>query len=136
MSKMFRFWVPPLLWAAVIFLFSSFPVVETSEIYWKDFIAKKTAHIIEYGILTILIYRALKEGGMKKKNAGLLAISIAFLYGITDEYHQSFTPGREPRARDVAFDTTGAIIAVYSLWNFLPKAPRKVRSWAEKASIL
>lgn len=130
--KLVKFWLPPIVWAGVIFLFSSIPVIPTSEIYWKDFIIKKTAHVVEYGIFAALLYRAFKEGRVPIRNAGLYAILIAVIYGATDEIHQSFTPGREPRARDVVFDTIGAIIAIYGIWNFLPKAPKKFKTLAKK----
>ena len=136
MAKLLRFWLPPIVWALFIFFFSTLPTIETTEIYWQDFIVKKLAHMIEYGILAVLLYRALVGSGHSKKNAGLLAILIALVYGATDEYHQSFTPGREPKVRDVVFDTAGAILAIYITWNFLPKAPKKLKVWAAKFDLL
>jgi len=119
----------------VIFLFSSLPTTRNIEIYWQDFIIKKTAHVVEYGIFAVLLYRALKEGGVDKERAGLFSILIAVLYGMTDEFHQSFTPGRESRIRDVGFDTIGAILAIYILWKLLPKAPKKLKSWAKNLQL-
>lgn len=106
-------WAPPLLWAIVIFLFSSLSIHPATQIYWQDFLIKKTAHVVEYGILAILLYRALRREGVSQANAGLIAILVAIVYGASDEFHQGFTPGREPRVRDVAFDTIGAIGGVY-----------------------
>ena len=114
-----KFWAPVAVWALVIFLFSSLSVTPTTEIYWQDFIVKKTAHVIEYGIFAILLYRALRSEGVEKLNAGLLAILVSVIYGATDEYHQGFTPGREPRVRDVVFDTIGAIAGVYICKKYL-----------------
>jgi len=136
MKKTLNFWLPPVVWALVIFLFSSKPVIPSSLFFWKDFIIKKTAHVVEYGILAALLYRALKEYGVQKYNAGLIAILIALIYGATDELHQSFTPGREPRVRDVFFDTIGAILSIYSIWNLLPKAPKKLKTWAKKLQLI
>ena len=107
-----------------------------TKIYWQDFIIKKTAHIIEYGILSALIYRALVEEKMSKKTAGLIAILVAMFYGITDEFHQSFTSGRQPKARDVVFDTIGATFAIYTIWKLLPKAPKKLVSLAKSFQLL
>lgn len=129
-------WGPPVVWALVIFIFSSFPTATTSEIYWQDFIVKKMAHMVEYGVFAVLLYRAFKESGVEKKNAGIVAISMAILYGISDEFHQSFTPGRDPRARDVIFDTIGASLAIYLIWNYLPKAPKRLRKWGETLQLL
>lgn len=136
LSKIFFFWVPVILWAGIIFLFSSYPTAPTSEIYWQDFIVKKLAHVIEYGIFAGLLYRAFKKEGVGRRNAALVSILLALLYGSTDEFHQSFTPGREPRARDVIFDTIGAILSIYTIWNLLPKAPKKLRILATKLELL
>jgi len=84
-----------------------------SEFFWKDFIFKKSTHIFFYGILTILIYRALVGEGISKEKAIFWSILLAFLYGVTDEIHQSFVPGREARVRDLGFDTIGAFIGSY-----------------------
>ncbi len=111
-KKIIKYWAPPVLWAGVIFILSSFPTLETSEIYWQDFILKKSAHMIEYGLLTILLYRAFKNSGAGVRKAAIFSILIAVVYAITDEFHQSFVPGREPRARDVIFDTIGSILAI------------------------
>jgi hypothetical protein len=129
-------WLPVILWGAVIFSFSSIQTTQVSEIHWEDFIVKKLAHIVEYAILSFLLYRALKESGVNKKTAGLSAICICFLYGISDEFHQSFTPGREPAFRDVIFDTIGASLAIYSIWNVLPKAPPKLKNLLTNLRVL
>lgn len=130
-----EFWLPLALWAAVIFTFSAFPTVKTSEIYWEDFIVKKLAHLTEYAIFAILSYRALINSGMENKRAGYWAIAFTLIYGITDEFHQSFTPGREPRIRDVIIDAVGGSIGIWLIWYLLPKAPKSVKVWREKLSI-
>lgn len=134
-QKVFKYWIPVLVWMGVIFSFSSFPTKPAGGIYWVDFVVKKSAHIIEYGFLTILLYRALKSSGVKSKNAALWAILFSVLYGASDEYHQSFTPGREPRVRDVFFDTIGSVLAIYATWNWLDKFP-KIKSLAKKYEII
>ncbi len=90
----------------------------TSDFYWKDFIFKKSAHIFFYGVLAIFTYRALIGEGVNKKKALIWAALIAIFYGITDEIHQSFTYGREPRVRDVFFDSFGASVATVLLDKF------------------
>lgn len=86
--------------------------------------------MIEYAIFTVLLYRALKAYGMNKKDAAVSSIFVALLYGVSDEIHQMFTSGREPRARDVVFDTIGSLLGIFSLWKLLPKAPKKLKRWA------
>ena len=110
LKVLLKYWLPPVLWALVIFSFSSMQVAGTSDVYWKDFIVKKTAHLVEYGILACLLYRAMINSNISRQKAFVLSILIAGIYGASDEYHQSFTPGREPRTRDVVIDTVGAII--------------------------
>ena len=136
LSKFLILWLPPVVWAGVIFVFSSLSVIKTTEIFWQDFILKKTAHVVEFAIFAVLLFRSLKESGVDRKKAGTGALIIAFLYAITDEIHQSFTPGREPRFRDIIFDTIGATLAVYFIWNLLPKAPEKLKDLAKKLQIL
>jgi len=125
-------WLPVFLWAIVIFSFSSIPTAHVSQIHWKDFIVKKTAHMTEYAIFTVLLYRAFLGGGASKKKAFLYAFLVCVLYAMTDEFHQSFTPGREPTLRDVGFDTIGSSIAIYSLWKLLPKAQPKLKLWVNE----
>lgn len=125
-----RFWAPVLAWATVIYLFSSKPTNPVGQIYWQDFVVKKTAHMIEYGVFTVLLYRALTNSGMARKKASIYAMAIAAFYAVTDETHQSFTPGRTPKARDVVIDIIGSGIATYTIWNLLPKAPKQLQNWA------
>lgn len=117
-KTLLNLWAPVLLWMALIFTFSSMQVGSASEFYWKDFIVKKTAHLIEYGVLAILLYRALINSGIEKKRAIIYSVLVAMFYGLTDEFHQSFTPSREPRIRDVVIDTLGAILGIVGLLKY------------------
>ncbi|MCX7928217.1 MAG: VanZ family protein [Patescibacteria group bacterium] len=135
-KKFIIYWLPVFIWAAIIFLLSSYPTPTTSEINWGDFVTKKTAHVVEYAILATLLYRAIRQTGYDVKKSGYVSIFIAFLYGVTDEIHQIYTPGRTPHIRDVFFDTIGACIAIYAIWNLLPKAPKKLQNLAKKLSLI
>ena len=123
MVKIAKFWLPPFLWAVVIFTFSSMQVGSSSEFYWKDFIVKKTAHVIEYGVFATLIYRALINSNVNKRKAMWYAVFVALLYGMTDEFHQSYTPGRGPAVRDVVIDTIGASIFIFGILDNIKKMP-------------
>jgi VanZ family protein len=131
----FSFWIPVILWAVLIFYFSSEALPATSRFYWKDFVVKKTAHVVEYFVFAALLYRAMVNSGLNKKKSGIYTVIFCIAYALTDEYHQSFTPGREPKLRDVVFDTIGASLAIYYLWKLLPKAPKKLKLWAEKLQL-
>ena len=78
-----------------------------------DYLIRKLAHMTEYFILFHLLYNALHEGYRFWK-ASLLSILILFIYAASDEYHQSFIPGRGPSFKDVLIDTGGGSIAFIS----------------------
>ena len=134
-KKILVFWLPVVIWLTVIFAFSSRPTKVTSEIYWQDFVVKKLAHIIEYGILTVLIYRALVNSNVEKKEAGFYSIILSLMYGVSDEFHQRFVPGRMPTVRDVFFDIIGAVLAIYFILGYLPRASEGLKNWAKKVQI-
>lgn len=136
LDKTISLWLPVILWALLIFMFSAHPTNSVSQVQLADFAVKKTAHIVEYAIFATLFYRALYSSGVSKKEAAVYSVILAILYGASDEFHQSFTPGREPKLRDVFFDTTGAFAAIYSIFNLLPKAPKRVRVFAKSLQIL
>jgi len=136
MSKAFFYWFPVLLWAFVIFLFSANPTTRASEIHWQDFIVKKTAHIVEYGIFTLLLFRALRGANLNMSKAVVSAIIISIIYGATDEFHQSFTPGREPTLRDVIFDSIGSLLSGYFIFYLLPKMSNDVKRYAKRLQIV
>ena len=112
--------VPPVIWAGVIFAFSHRPTDSVSEVVWQDFVVKKLAHIFEFGVLAALIYRALIEFDIPKRKSAFWAIYLSICYGVTDEVHQMFTSGRDPKVRDVLFDTIGSVFAIYYIWKLLP----------------
>lgn len=130
------YWLPPLVLAGIIFKLSSGTVPKASEVFWQDFAAKKIAHVLIYGMLAILIYRALVAGGTSRKQAALWAILLAILYGISDEVHQNFTQGRESRTRDVGFDGLGATFAIFFTTKILPRLPKEFVEFGKKLEII
>ncbi|CAN5318002.1 hypothetical protein BH10PAT1_BH10PAT1_3970 [soil metagenome] len=136
LKRNFKFWAPPIIWGILIFSGSSVATPAVSPIYNVDFLAHKLAHIIEYAILGILLYRALKEEKISRKEAVVYAIIIAAFYGFTDEFHQSFTPHRTTRMRDVIIDTIGATSGILFVWKLLPKTPKKLLDWAKNLDLL
>ncbi len=103
----FRAWAPLLLWAAVIFAFSSIPSLGTGLGTW-DLILRKIAHLTEYAILGALLLRALGRPW--------LAIAAGALYAGSDEIHQHFVRGRHGAWYDVVIDTVGVTIGVIA-WS-------------------
>lgn len=130
------FWIPVVIWTGVIFLFSTLVVVKSPEFNLEDFLIKKSAHFVEYGILALLLYRALiNTTDFSKKRAGILALLFVVFYGISDEYHQSFTPGREPTVRDIVIDSLGGATSLFLIWKYLPKMPGRLRELAKSLQI-
>jgi VanZ family protein len=101
-------WLPALLLMAVIFVFSSRSSDELPDFGGWDYFFKKGAHALGYGLLALSYLRALPRRNY------LLAWFLAVLYSATDEFHQSFVPGRHASVVDViVFDNLGAMIALY-----------------------
>jgi VanZ family protein len=100
-------WLPPLAWMVIIFAFSAqhggghLPAAEV--------VLRKLGHAAGYLALTLLLLRALRRSGAAV--ALSVAVGAALAYAISDEWHQSFVPGRTATARDVAIDGIGIALA-------------------------
>ena len=103
-------WAPPLVLMAVIFFFSAQPNLN-SGLGWIDHVGRKIIHASEYALLCFLWWRALRTR-MDWRMALAPAWAIAFLYAITDEYHQRYVTGRHSSWVDVAIDSMGAAMFV------------------------
>ena len=81
----------------------------------------KTGHGIGYGLLGLVLLRAF--AGARKSGVTLrivlLTIVCATAYGVSDEFHQRFVPGRTADVHDVAADAIGASIAALGAWAIL-----------------
>ena len=102
-SRLLTVWVPVLVWAAVIFAFSSIPHLSTGLGTW-DTILRKGAHVTEYAVLGGLLYRALGREA--------LALAAGIAYAATDELHQHFIRGRHASPVDVAIDAVGVAVGM------------------------
>jgi VanZ family protein len=101
-------WLPALTLMMVIFLFSSRSSNELPNYGSWDYFVKKSAHALGYGLLALSYLYALP-----KRNY-FLAWLLALIYSATDEFHQSFVPGRNPSLVDVlVFDNIGAMVALF-----------------------
>jgi VanZ family protein len=73
----------------------------------------KSWHAIEYAILTTLGWRALTaHTGWPIRGCAAAAWGCAVLFAASDEWHQTFVPGRGGNLLDVGIDTLGASVAV------------------------
>jgi len=114
MSHILPRWLPAILLMMIIFIFSSQPSYELPNFDWADTIIKKGAHVIGYTLLTLSYWYAFRM----RENKGWLAWLLAVLYALTDEFHQSFVPGRHSSIWDVLiFDNFGAMISLWFVRN-------------------
>lgn len=77
----------------------------------------KLAHTIAYGLLAGTVLFALSEHlkSTESRRVMLFTVVVCFLYGISDEFHQSFIPGRSTSVYDLFADCGGAAMAC-ALW--------------------
>ena len=106
-----RVWGPAVAMMAVIFIVSSTSnPPPTTAIGIPDV----GAHAIAYSVLAMFVLRgfaAAQWDGVTIVTA-LAALMLTVGYGISDEWHQSFVPGRTSEMRDIVADAIGAVIGV------------------------
>jgi VanZ family protein len=76
------------------------------------FILRKGAHFTAYFILGALLMIALANNNSDMRKVFYQGLLIAMIYAITDEFHQTFIPGRAGQVQDVLIDTAGAATAL------------------------
>lgn len=104
--------VASVCWMALLFWLSSSPDAQGGGWLLGLFpYADKVIHAVAYGILALLLYGATRRTW--------LAVLLTSLYGITDEIHQHFVPGRSADGFDWLADTVGATLAVLLLGLFV-----------------
>ena len=140
MTSFFRYWLPLLLWMAVIFSASADvkstehtsrflepflrwlnPSISAEAIEKVRWFVRKGAHLGEFGLMGWLAWRALwkptrnDQRPWSWKIAGA-ALALVFLYAVTDEVHQRFVPNRTGSAKDVCLDTVGGALGLAATW--------------------
>ena len=103
-------WGPAVAQMAAIFVLSSQESLPSLPGGLTDY----TGHFIGYALLATLLLRALAGAAWRgvTARAGWLAVLAASAYGVTDEIHQVFVPGRSATVEDWVADTAGAITGV------------------------
>jgi VanZ family protein len=94
-----------------------------------DHMVRKGAHITEYALLSLAIAWPLWISRFRLKGArlALITIGITVIYAVTDEYHQTFVPGRSGEIKDVLIDSIGACIGYLAFSIILAKYLKKSR---------
>jgi VanZ family protein len=135
-----KYWLPVLAWMALIFTASSdshsyehssrilaplllwlFPHISAETVGQLVFIARKGAHLAEYSVFALLLWRALRKPVKNVsrpwnwRETGLALLFVA-LYAASDEFHQIFVPTRTAHVTDVFIDTAGGAAGLLALW--------------------
>lgn len=152
-------WWPALVWAAVIFSFSTgafsaehtgriilpilhwiFPGASRAALLAMHTFIRKCGHFTEYFVLSLLILRGIRAGRREAHLAwALAAIAMVAGYAALDEFHQSLVPGRGGlEISDVLLDATGgaaaqALAALFVLWGHVRQKQREDRAVATGA---
>ncbi len=140
LSNLLKYWLPVLVWMALIFSVSAdpksyqhsaglfepllhwlFPRLPHEQIEIYHHVFRKSCHLSEYALLALLLWRAIRQPVRNDSRpwrwdeAGL-ALAGVFLYAASDEFHQIFIPTRTARVSDVLIDTSGGLLGLLVLW--------------------
>jgi len=135
-----KYWLPVILWAALIFSVSGdkksvhhssrlieplvrwlIPDISDEAVQQTVFAVRKGAHVTEYAVLALLLWRALRGPNAAgapgwPKTIAAWAWAGAVLFAISDEIHQTYVPGRQGAVLDVFIDSIGAAAGLFALW--------------------
>ena len=135
-----KYWLPALVWMAVIFSASSdaksfqhssrilapllhwlFPQMPEDTAHRVVLFARKGAHLTVYAVLAWLFWRALRRPVKNdprpwSRREAARALALVCLYAASDEFHQSFVPSRTAHVTDVLIDTVGGAAGLFALW--------------------
>ena len=104
-------WIPALIVMGVIFYLSSQPHLNRLDplglLTWD-----KAVHMFAYFVLSACLWYPL----LRTKTPELNTFAVSFLYGASDEYHQSFVHGRSCDAADLLADAVGTIVLIISVY--------------------
>lgn len=123
-GKLLKFWFPVIAYSAIIFCVSSLPNLKTP---FEGINFDKVAHLLEYMPFGFLTHRALLHSldDISRSKLVGLTIGLAFVYALSDEYHQSFVMGRSSSIFDALADTIGAFLGSYVYLSVKNKQPKK-----------
>ena len=122
-SLRYLFLLLALGWAGVIYYLSSQPGTDTPMLFpFQD----KLLHIIAYAILGFLGMGALEAAthGYHAWQVWLIAVLVS-VYGILDELHQRFVPGRTMDGFDVLADVAGGLLGIWVMYTLVQRLSRK-----------
>ena len=113
-----RAFAPAVIVMATLFYSSSLGAVELPGVEISD----KLAHLIAYGLLTFTwLYGFARGTRLSMPTVYILALALSGLYGVSDEFHQSFVPGRDTSGLDIVANLAGTTLCI-GLYVVLHKA--------------
>lgn len=95
-----------------------------------DYMVRKNAHAFEYIVLAVLVSASFFAFDKKGKQYLIYIVFICLFFAVTDEFHQSFVPGRTSLVSDVLIDFCGSLIGIclFYLLNYKVINRRSIRS--------
>lgn len=105
--KRILYWIPAALIFSASWFLSSQETIEQMPEFWN---ADKLVHLVCFGFLSLWVSFACR---IREKRAFWIPSVIVSVYGIVDEIHQSFTPGRSCSVFDWMADTVGAVFGAF-----------------------
>lgn len=109
-KQLLRRWGLAALMMLIIFAASATPKQSLPVFVGWDWVVKKGGHFTGYAVLAALYARGLAAGRPATRRDWGVAVLLAALYALTDEFHQRFVPGRGATLTDVGIDTMGAML--------------------------
>lgn len=105
-------WPAVIAWMGALFFLSSLPSLpETLPFDFGD----KIEHAVAFGILGCFLAFAHLPYPLGSLNRVILVTVLVVAYGMSDEFHQSFVPGRDASATDVVADGIGGFVAAFAV---------------------
>jgi VanZ family protein len=123
-------WALFALWLAAVFFASSLTGDEVRP-YVPTFTLHKLGHLLAYSsgaVILALGWRCSTRWSWRK--IVIVSVVMVSVYGATDEWHQSFTPGRGPSAWDWLLDTVSGLAGI----SVLLLARRRLQRWLGTAA--
>lgn len=114
-------WYYAVLASALIFYESSLPIRVPGTIPHLD----KVVHGLLYFGLGMSYFNVATRGGARTTaRACWVAFALTVAYGVSDEWHQAYVPGRSADWQDVAADAVGAALALGLGWRLRARSAR------------
>jgi VanZ family protein len=103
-----------------------FPNLSESRLAAVHFLTRKAGHFTEYAVLAFLTRRAFitSSHAFLRRNWFNLGLLLVVIYGLLDEFHQSFVPSRTASIYDSVIDIAGGL-TVLLIFRFYGRNPRE-----------